>query len=143
MAPRLLCGRNHRDALALALAVELDDALDQREQRVIAPDADVRAGIEPRAALAHDDVTGNHALAAEALHAQALGIGVAAVAGGTGALFRGKKLKVELEHSRAIVPEGREIATRSRASNRLARYQSNRGDARPGADGGARRPRAL
>src|SRR5438128_2205245 len=48
--------RVHTDALALARDVlELDAAIDQREQRVVAADADVHAGLERRAALADDD----------------------------------------------------------------------------------------
>src|SRR4051794_9432511 len=73
------------DLAALALA-ELDRALDQREQRVVATDADVLAGVELGAALADDDRPGVHLLAAERLDAEALGVGVPAVAGGTATL---------------------------------------------------------
>ena len=45
------------DLAALALA-ELHRAVDQREQRVVATDADVLAGVEPGAALADDDRAG-------------------------------------------------------------------------------------
>ena len=45
------------DLAALALA-ELDAAVDEREQRVVATDADVLAGVELGAALADDDRAG-------------------------------------------------------------------------------------
>ena len=51
----------------------------QREQRVVAAAADVVAGVEVGAALADDDLAGVDQLAAEALDAEALGVGVAAV----------------------------------------------------------------
>ena len=70
------------------------------------------ARIELRAALANDDVSGDHPLAAEALDAEPLGVGVAAVTGRAGALFRGEKLQVEVEHSRAIVPKATQKARR-------------------------------
>src|SRR5690606_41974902 len=43
--------------------------------------ADVRAGVEVRAALAHEDLARVDGLAAEALHAEALCVGVTTVAG--------------------------------------------------------------
>jgi GTP-binding protein len=52
------------------------------EQRVVATAADVVARVEVRAALADDDLTRVDDLAAEALHAETLGVGVAAVLGG-------------------------------------------------------------
>ena len=57
------------------------------EQRVVAATADVGAGVEVRAALADDDLAGEDLLAAEALHAQSLSVGVTTVAGGACALF--------------------------------------------------------
>ena len=49
--------------------------------------ADVGARVEVGTALAHDDLAGVDHLAAEALDAEALGVGVAAVLGGRGALL--------------------------------------------------------
>ena len=66
---------------------ELHLAGDLREQRVVRADADVRARAHRRAALANEDVAGQHVLAAEALHAQALGVGIAAVPGTAACLF--------------------------------------------------------
>ena len=50
------------------------------EQRVVAADADVEAGVPLRAALAHDDRARGHRLAAVTLHAQPLRVGVTPVA---------------------------------------------------------------
>src|SRR4051812_36803036 len=55
---------------ALALVVELDDAVDFGEQRVIAADADVHSRIEACAALTDDDRSTGDELAGEALDAQ-------------------------------------------------------------------------
>jgi hypothetical protein len=60
---------------------ELDRAGGEGEQRVVATATDVGAGVEVRAALAHDDLAGADDLAAEALDAQALGVAVATVPG--------------------------------------------------------------
>src|SRR5213076_872452 len=77
----------HR-ALALgALHREVDLAVREREQRVVAAQAHVLARVELRAALAHDDVPGLDGLATIDLHAQVLRVRIAAVAGGTACLF--------------------------------------------------------
>src|SRR5271154_6152985 len=60
--------------------VELHGAVDEREERVIAADADVRAGTEPGAALADQDVAGDDRFAAKFFHAEALADAVAPVA---------------------------------------------------------------
>src|SRR5436190_16195255 len=52
---------------------ERHHAVDEREQRVVLAEADVAAGKELGAALAHEDVAGEHELTAEPLDAQALG----------------------------------------------------------------------
>src|SRR5947207_12734893 len=68
-----VCIRFHTHPIPLlVLVLELHDAVDEREQRVVAAAADVLAGMEFRAALPHEDVTGPHRLAAEALHAEVL-----------------------------------------------------------------------
>src|SRR5690606_30575425 len=76
-----------RVVLADTLDRELHATVHQREQRVVLADADVDAGVEPRAALAHDDRPGGHDLATERLHAQHLGFGIAAVTGRAAALL--------------------------------------------------------
>src|SRR5580700_1468786 len=61
---------------------ELHRPPDQREQRVVAAPAHTLAGVEVRAVLADDDLARVHQLAAVALDAEALGLGVTAVAAG-------------------------------------------------------------
>src|SRR3569623_3145452 len=63
-----------------ALDLELLHAVGQREQGVGAADADVEAGMKMGAALAEQDITRRHLLVAEAFDAEALRMGVAAVA---------------------------------------------------------------
>ena len=62
-------------------------AADLREQRVVRADADVIARANRGAALANNDVPGQHVLAAKTLHAEALGMGIAAVLGTAACLF--------------------------------------------------------
>src|ERR1700730_14289222 len=71
----------HIEALLGALLLEQHLAGHLGEQRMVGPHAAVRAGTHLRAALTHDDIAGEHLLAAEALHAQALWVG------GAGPLF--------------------------------------------------------
>src|SRR6266545_1630390 len=75
--------------LAAADLVVDDPAGDLGEQGVVAATADAGAGVDARAALAHQDRAGGDDLAAEPLHAQALGRGVTAVAAGRGAFLVG------------------------------------------------------
>src|SRR5690242_8066171 len=56
-------------------------AIDLGEERVVRSHPDVRARMHLSAALAHDDVAGEHLLTAETLHAQSFGVGLAAVLG--------------------------------------------------------------
>ncbi len=69
-----------------ALLLELHLAGDLREQRVVGADAYAIAGAHRRATLPHQDVAGQHMLAAKLLHAQTLAVGIAAVTG-TAACF--------------------------------------------------------
>ena len=78
---RRLGGRDDVDDPAAAAGAELDGAGDEREQRVVAAAADAVAGVEVGAALADDDLAGVDQLAAEALDAEALRVGVTTVAG--------------------------------------------------------------
>src|SRR3954453_12035422 len=82
-----VAGRDDVDDAAPAAGAELDVARDQREQGVVATATDARARVEVGAPLTHDDLTGVDQLAAVALHAEALGVGVAAVLGGRRALL--------------------------------------------------------
>src|SRR5688572_20514297 len=64
---------------ALVLVLELHDAFDEREDRVVVAHADVGARMPLRSALADNDVAGDHALAAELLDAAVFRIAVAPV----------------------------------------------------------------
>ena len=75
------------DAAARAVVLELDRAVDLREQRVVLAEADVQAGTEPAAALAHEDRSAGDDVAVEPLDAEALRIAVAPVAGTALTLF--------------------------------------------------------
>src|SRR5262245_54255763 len=66
---------------ALGFGAELDLAVGQCKQRVILAEPDIGAGMPLGAALAGNDVAGEHALAAENLQPEPLAVGVAAVAG--------------------------------------------------------------
>src|SRR5690348_6421875 len=67
---------------AAELAVtERDLAVGKREKRMVLAQADVVARVPLRSALTHDDVAGARLLAAEQLHAEALALTIAAVAG--------------------------------------------------------------
>src|ERR1700743_1086273 len=71
----------HRDEGAAAGGgVEGGPALGLWDQGVVLADADIGAGMELGAALADQHVAGEHELVAEALHAQPLAGGIAAVA---------------------------------------------------------------
>ena len=80
-------GRDDVDDAATPAAAELDRAGDEGEQGVVTAATDVQAGVEVGAALADDDLAGVDDLAAEALDAEPLRVGVAPVAGGRGALL--------------------------------------------------------
>src|SRR6218665_3447326 len=75
------------DDLAATARPEGLGARGEGEQGVVAATADVHTGVEVRAALADEDLAGLDDLATEALHAQALGVGVATVARGARALL--------------------------------------------------------
>src|SRR5512147_1826631 len=71
----------HGVLLLGAVLGELHLAGHHREEGVVLADADVLARVELRAALADDDGARVHELAAVGLDAQALALGIAAVAG--------------------------------------------------------------
>src|SRR3954467_9019338 len=74
----LVCGRNGHDAATTARR-ERHRARATSEQRVVLAEADAVARLETRAALANDDLAAGHDLSSEDLHAEALGVRVAAV----------------------------------------------------------------
>src|SRR6266542_4503191 len=75
------------DVLVVAPALEADVAVQHGEQRMVRAQAHVGARLEAGAALPHDDAPRGHELPAEALDAEPLGVGIAAVAGAANALF--------------------------------------------------------
>src|SRR3954451_21514779 len=79
--------RNDVDELAAAALAEPHRPVGGREQRVVAAAADVLAGVEARAALAHDDGAGTNVGTRADLHPEPLGVGITAVPGGRGALL--------------------------------------------------------
>src|SRR3954452_2706653 len=66
---------------------ELHDPRGARVQRVVLADPDAVAGMEARAALAHDDLAAGDGLTRKDLHAEALGVRVAPVARGAQTLL--------------------------------------------------------
>src|SRR4051812_20824075 len=79
--------RRDRDDAAAAAGRELHRARGAGVQRVVAAHADALAGLEAAAALADDDLAAGDGLAGEHLHAEALRVRVAAVAGRAEALL--------------------------------------------------------
>src|SRR5919204_4876244 len=75
-----LFGLEDRDDAPAAAGLELDLASPRGEDRVVLPDPHAVARLELGAALANDDLAARHGLAREHLHAEALGVRVAAVA---------------------------------------------------------------
>src|SRR5262245_35233516 len=69
------------DVDATAFLVEVNRAFDQREDRVVASQADVPAGTPLRAALPDDDISGDDVLAAVLLDSQTLCARITTVAG--------------------------------------------------------------
>src|SRR5262249_57801882 len=80
-------GRNDGDPRAAAAFLKLHDPRGGGVDRVAPADPDAVAGLEAGAALAHDDLAAGDRLAGEHLHAEALGVRVAAVARGAEALL--------------------------------------------------------
>ena len=84
---RLLLDGDDIHHAATTVGAELNGARGESEQGVIATTANVVTRVEVGAALAHDDFARLHALAAEALHPEALRIGITTVAGAGCALL--------------------------------------------------------
>src|SRR5262249_28196075 len=83
---RCRLGAVDRDQSAVVLGLELHHALGHRVEGVVAADADVLAGPEAVAALAHDDVARADQLAAVTLDSQHLRLAVPPVLGRAHAL---------------------------------------------------------
>src|SRR5262249_27123139 len=71
--------RNRVHVDAASAAIKAHRAVHEREDRVVATEADIPARLELRPALADEDVAGDDALAAEFFHAEPLADAVAAV----------------------------------------------------------------
>src|SRR5262249_47320799 len=94
---------------AAAGLIEADDAIDQSEQRPIFAGADVHPRTELAAALSNEDVAGDDFLAAKALHATALRVGITAVTGRTLAFL--------MSHCRYLQAFRRQVCLRLVATN--------------------------
>ena len=81
------CSSNDVDDAATAAGAEFDGSRGQCEQGVVAATANAGARVEVGAALADDDLASGNYLAAEALDAEVLGVGVTTVASGARAFF--------------------------------------------------------
>src|SRR3954469_22924370 len=79
--------RQDGDHATDARGLEVHDARAARVDRVVPAEAGALAGAEAGPALAHDYLAAGDDLAREQLHAEALGVRVAAVAAGTKSLF--------------------------------------------------------
>ena len=80
------------------LDFKANHAVDFSKKRIILPDANVKAGMEMRAALPHKDVAGKHELTVRALGPKTLGLAVTAVAGAAYALFVCEQLQIDVHH---------------------------------------------
>src|SRR5690349_5905204 len=80
-------GRDDRDDATAAAFLEVHLARGAGVDRVVLADAGAEARLELRAALADDDLATGDGLTGEDLHAEALGVGVAAVAAGAEAFL--------------------------------------------------------
>ena len=76
----------------LAHALELDLAVNQRKQGVVAADPDVVTGMDVGASLANQNVAGQNELTVSPLDAKSLGLGITAVLGGAAALLGSEEL---------------------------------------------------
>ena len=97
---KVLLHRMHGNLLAiLALALELDMAVNQSKQGVVAADTDVDAGMDVGAALANKNVARENELTVGALGTKALGLGVTAVLGRAHTFFMSEELKTNVHHN--------------------------------------------
>src|SRR5580658_2847424 len=81
--------RDHAHGLAVrgSLVGEFDLARDLGEQRVVLAHADVAAGVDGGAALAHDNAAGGDQFTAIGFHAEAFGMRIAAVSRAAASFF--------------------------------------------------------
>lgn len=95
-----LLGGVDRDLLAvLAQALETDNTVSLGKEGIVGADAHVLAGVNVRAALAHQDIAGQNKLTVSTLGAQALGLRITAVLGGAHTFFMGEELQTDIQHN--------------------------------------------
>ena len=82
----------------LALALELDVAVNQSKQGVVAADTDIDARMDVRASLANKDVASQNKLTVCALSAEALGLGITTVLGRAAAFLVREELETNVKH---------------------------------------------
>ena len=95
---RLLLSVHGALPAVLALALELDGAVNQSEQGIILTNANVDTGMDMGASLANQNVASQNELTVSALYTQTLGLGITAVLGGTAALVVSEELNTNLQH---------------------------------------------
>ena len=102
-----------------ALALELDNAVLESEERIVSADADIVPGMDLRSALTDNDAAREHCLPVLTLDAEALCLTVTAVVGGTRSLLCANKLIKNIfvisliENFRACGPCVKERSSRS------------------------------
>src|SRR5258708_826523 len=83
---------------------EFDIAIDQREQCMIAPDANVHARLDLRAALAHNNAARRDELAIKALDTEHLRFAIPTIAGATHSFFMCHGLVIPPSSLRSLPP---------------------------------------
>src|SRR6478672_1002150 len=105
-------GRSNAHSVLVHRSLDREEhvALHQGEQRVVLAHADVGAGVELGAALAHDDGTGADEFTAESLHAEHLGLGIPPVSRRAAAFFLCHFNRSSLARNRADLQFGELLA---------------------------------
>jgi hypothetical protein len=75
-----------------ALSLESDNAVDQREKRIVSADSDVIPGVNRRSALSDQDIPRQYELPVRPFGSESFRVAFASVSGTSDALFVGKKL---------------------------------------------------
>ena len=86
-----------------AIALKLNNAVDQGKQSIVPPHTDIIARVKFSASLAHENTTCRYQFPAVALYPQALGVGISAVAGATTTFFMSHSLPLSLDNNYAAI----------------------------------------
>lgn len=86
-----------------AQTFKTDHAVRLGEQGVVAAAADIHTGVNVGAALADEDIAGQHVLPVGPLGPQALALGITAVLSRTNALLMGEELQTNVHHVRCAI----------------------------------------